>query len=305
MPKPDPEHTGPPTLRRFIRDAELDRLIAIAREEDIGKVGDVTSAVMIDEGQAGEAVIAARQPGVVAGGAMLWVIALAYDEAITVRLKVEDGQRVEAGAVIASLSGPLRSLLAAERVALNFCCHLSGVATLTSRFVDAVRGTSTRVYDTRKTLPGLRSLQKYAVACGGGHTHRVGLHDALLIKDNHVADLEIKDWPRAIGAAIKAARKLNKKLAFAMVEVDTLEQLGVALKSGVDAVLLDNFSVEGVREAVAMRDKSAKGVELEVSGGVTLETIEGYARAGADRVSVGALTHSAVALDLGMDLRVT
>jgi len=304
MAKQPPEQPGPPTLRRFASDAELDRLIAAAKAEDFGKAGDVTTAVMIEEDRVGEAVIAAREPGVVAGAAMLWLIALAYDEAVTVKLKTEDGQRVQEGSVVASLTGPVRSLLAVERVALNFCCHLSGVATLTSKFVEAVAGTGAKIYDTRKTLPGLRGVQKYAVACGGGKTHRIGLHDALLIKDNHVAHLELKAWPRAIGAAIKEAKKLNAKLKFAMVEVDTLEQLGAALKSGVDVVLLDNFDAEAVREAVAMRDKSGKGIELEVSGGVTLASVRELAEAGADRVSVGALTHSAKSLDLGMDLRV-
>ncbi|MEO0964581.1 MAG: carboxylating nicotinate-nucleotide diphosphorylase [Planctomycetota bacterium] len=304
MTNADPEQPGPPTLRRFVSDAELDRLIAAAKAEDFGRVGDVTSAVMIDADRGGEAVIAAREAGVIAGGSMLWLIALAYDEGITVKLKVEDGQAVEPGGVVAKLTGPLRSLLAMERVALNFCCHLSGVATLTRRFVDAVAGTEANIYDTRKTLPGLRGLEKYAVACGGGHTHRLGLHDALLIKDNHVAGLELKAWPKAINAAIKAATQLNPKLTFSMVEVDSLDQLAVALKSSVDVVLLDNFKPESVREAVTMRDQSGRRIELEVSGGVTLDSVRELAEAGADRISVGALTHSAKSLDLGLDLRV-
>ncbi|MEM9252124.1 MAG: nicotinate-nucleotide diphosphorylase (carboxylating), partial [Planctomycetota bacterium] len=224
MAKPDPDQPAPPTLRRFVSDAELDRLIATAKAEDFGKVGDVTSAAMIEADRAGEAVIASREAGVIAGGALMWLIALAYDDAVTVKLKHEDGAAVEPGNVVAKLTGPLRSLLAIERVALNFCCHLSGIATLTRRFVDAVEGTSAKIYDTRKTLPGLRGVEKYAVACGGGHTHRMGLNDALLIKDNHVAGLELKAWPKAINAAIKAAKELNPKLAFAMVEVDSLDQ---------------------------------------------------------------------------------
>ncbi|MEO0588585.1 MAG: nicotinate-nucleotide diphosphorylase (carboxylating), partial [Planctomycetota bacterium] len=154
------------------------------------------------------------------------------------------------------------------------------------------------------TLPGLRGLQKYAVRCGGGTTHRTGLHDALLIKDNHVAHLALKDWPKTIRSAIKAARKLNDKLKFAMVEVDTLEQLEVALQAGPDIVLLDNFDPGMAAEAVAMRNKAAPSVQLEASGGVNLDTARPLAEAGVDRLSIGALTHSAPALDLGLDVKV-
>ncbi|MEM6333415.1 MAG: carboxylating nicotinate-nucleotide diphosphorylase [Planctomycetota bacterium] len=304
MSKTEADNQGPPALRRYVSDAELDRLIAIAKAEDLGKVGDVTSLVMIEEAQTGEAAMVARQPGVLAGGALLWLVALAYDEAITVKLKLEDGSAVQPGDTVATLSGPTRGLLGVERVALNLACHLSGVATLTARFVEAVAGTKAKVCDTRKTLPGLRGLQKYAVRCGGGTTHRTGLHDALLIKDNHVAHLPLKDWPKTIRSAIKAARKLNDKLKFAMVEVDTLDQLEVALQAGPDIVLLDNFDPAGVAEAVAMRDKAAPGVQLEASGGVNLDTARPLAEAGVDRLSIGALTHSAPALDLGLDLKV-
>ncbi len=294
--------TTAPSLRAYISDVDLQALIERAKAEDMGKAGDVTSQLFIPEDLTTEASIVAREPGVLAGAALLWLIALAYDEAIEVRLTAHDGETVAPGQPLARLTGPLRGLLAMERVALNFACHLSGVATLTHAYVERVAGTDAKVYDTRKTLPGLRALQKYAVACGGGATHRIGLFDAVLIKDNHLTHLDAGDLGKALKQAVRKARKEHPKLKFIMCEVDRLDQLKPACQSGVDLVLLDNMSPDQLAEAVKLRNRHYKGVELEASGGVTLETVSEIAETGVDRISVGALTHSAPALDLGLDI---
>ena len=294
-----------PSLRTFVSDVELQALIARAQAEDMGKLGDITSQLFIPEDLDGQASIVARQPGQLAGSAMLWLIALAYDDAIETRLTAHDGQAITAGQSIAQFTGPLRSILAMERVALNFVSHLSGVATLTDRYVSQVAGTSARICDTRKTIPGLRALQKYAVACGQGTTHRMGLFDALLIKDNHLAHLGAADLGKALKAAVKKARKQYPKLKFIMVEVDRLDQLKPALASGVDLILLDNMDCDTLAQAVALRDKASRKVALEASGQVSLETVAKIAQTGVDRISVGALTHSAPALDLGLDIAST
>ena len=294
----------PPTLERFISSDELHHLIRHARREDLGDDDlDVTSHALLPAGRRGEAAVVARQPGVAAGLAALSSVAAVYDSAVAVDLQVADGEAVQPGRAVATFTGPLRSLLAIERVALNLLTHLSGVATLTRRFVDAVEGTSARIVDTRKTLPGLRALQKYAVACGGGGTHRLGLHDAMLVKDNHIAHIPLDELPAALERAAAEARRLVPGLKFVQVEVDTPEQLERVLPvPGVDMVLLDNMPPEVLRRAVAMRDQSAPGVKLEASGGVTLDTVRAIAETGVDRISVGALTHSVPALDFGLDI---
>jgi nicotinate-nucleotide pyrophosphorylase (carboxylating) len=210
-----------------------------------------------------------------------------------------EGRTVEPGDEVARIEGPVRSLVAMERTALNFLQHLSGVATLTSKFVAAVGGTKAVILDTRKTTPGWRDLEKYAVRCGGGRNHRFGLYDAVLIKDNHLAWLEHLGDP--IGTAITRARANAPPGTIVVAEVDTLEQLDRALECAVDIVLVDNFGPDGLAEAVRRRDARAPGVLLEVSGRVTLATVGGLARTGVDRISVGALTHSAPALDIGLD----
>ena len=216
-----------------------------------------------------------------------------------------DGQTVASGDVLAELSGPVRQMLTAERLLLNLVGRLSGVATLTRQFVDAVRGTSARIYDTRKTTPGWRRLEKYAVKCGGGCNHRTGLFDAVLIKDNHLAWMQLRP-----GDAVRRAREFLRTTlrdpaqAEAMiieVEVDTLDQLDDALPAGPDIVLLDNMSLDQLRAAVARRNAVAPDIELEASGGVNLRTVCGIAETGVDRISVGALTHSAISLDVALD----
>jgi len=224
---------------------------------------------------------------------------------------VDDAGQVAAGRTLATLAGPARSLLTAERILLNLVGRLSGIATLTRRFVDAVQGTGARIYDTRKTTPGWRRLEKYAVRMGGGHSHRTGLFDAILIKDNHLAlAAESEGADRLTPAeAVRRAREFVETMPAAQaaapmpieVEVDTLEMLEQVLSAQPDLVLLDNMSPEQLKRAVSLRDRLAPRVELEASGGVTLENVAAMAKSGVERISVGALTHSAVSLDVGMD----
>ncbi|MGE5192684.1 MAG: carboxylating nicotinate-nucleotide diphosphorylase, partial [Deltaproteobacteria bacterium] len=212
-----------------------------------------------------------------------------------------DGDRIGPAQVMAEISGRLQSLLIGERTCLNFLTHLSGVATLTRRYVDAVAGTKAGIYDTRKTLPGWRALQKYAVRAGGGHNHRQGLDDMVLIKDNHLAGWRAAGTERSIAAAVRTARERAPARIMIEVEVDTLEQLADALAGQPDIVLLDNMTPDQLRQAVALRHERAPGVELEASGGVSLATVAAIAATGVERISVGALTHSAPALDLACD----
>src|SRR5690606_25593097 len=237
---------------------------------------------------------AARQPGVVAG---LDVAALAFrliDPAITMQTRKPDGSRLEPGDIVATLSGPTRGVLSAERVALNFLSHLSGIATATAGIVEAVRGHKARIVCTRKTTPGLRALEKHAVKAGGGYNHRFGLDDAVLIKDNHIA------VAGGVAAAIERARAAVGHLLKIEVEVDTLEQLDEALSVGVDVVLLDNMSPEQLREAVRRVDGRAI---TEASGRINASTVQAVAATGVDVISAGWLTHSAPILDLGLDVR--
>lgn len=260
--------------------------------EDLGRAGDLTSDAIVPAGLGATMAFAARRPGVVAG---LDVAALAFaliDPAAEMTRAVADGARVGAGEVIAEVRGPARALLMAERTALNFLCHLSGVATVTASVVDAVRDHKARIVCTRKTTPGLRALEKYAVRAGGGANHRFGLDDAILIKDNHIA------IAGDIRLAIERARAGTGHLVKIEVEVDTLAQLEVVLGLGVDAVLLDNMSLEDLRRAVAM----VGGASItEASGGVTPETAAAIAATGVDLISIGWLTHSAPVLDIGLD----
>jgi len=287
---------------RLIGPRELFELIDRARWEDLGAIGDVTSAACIDADREATARLRARQPGRLAGAKLIGSIAKRYDPALTVRLEAGDGDAVDAGQTVARLAGPLRSMLAAERVLLNFITHLSGIATLTGRYVDRVGESGAKVYDTRKTLPGLRHLAKYAVRCGDGCCHRIGLHDAVLIKDNHLAHLGADDLRSAVDAAVRRVRAMRPAPAFVEVEVDTLEQLEPILACDVDIVLLDNFRPKMLEQAVALRDQADARVALEASGGISLETVAAVAATGVDRIAVGALTHSAPALDFGLDI---
>ncbi|MEM9914507.1 MAG: carboxylating nicotinate-nucleotide diphosphorylase [Planctomycetota bacterium] len=292
-----------PPLHDFISDRDLDSLLEVAQREDLGPENiDATSALFIEPETTAQAQVVARQPGVVAGLALLPPIIKRYDPAVRLASTAVDGARVSAGDAVATFDGPLRSILMLERVALNILGHLSGVATHTAAFADRIAHTSAKVYDTRKTLPGLRGLQKYAVACGGGGTHRMGLYDAVLVKDNHLAHVPLARWTDVLRDMAERARQEIDGLKFVMVEVDTLEQLDRVLPAGVDLVLLDNMPPDVLRRAVEKRDMVAPEVRLEASGGVTLDTVVAIAESGVDRISVGALTHSSINLDLGLDI---
>ncbi|MEX0776134.1 MAG: carboxylating nicotinate-nucleotide diphosphorylase [Phycisphaeraceae bacterium] len=295
--------SAPPRLDDYTAPADMTELVARARYEDLGPDGlDITSAALIPAEQQGRAVMRARQAGVLAGAALLPAIVAAYDSAVKLESLRVDAAKLQPGAEVARFTGPLRSILAIERIALNFVTHLSGIATLTARHVELVRGTRARICDTRKTIPGLRGMAKYAVACGGGVSHRMGLYDAVLIKDNHIAHLALADLGAAVRQAVERIGRQNLAVKFIEVEVDSLNQLEQVLSAGMDFVLLDNLPPEVLRQAVVMRDRVAPGVLLEASGGVNLDTVAAIAQTGVDRISVGALTHSAPSLDLGLDI---
>ena len=269
-------------------------LVRLALAEDLGDAGDVTSVATVPADAPGGADFVARAEGVVAGLQVVVEVCAQVDPAVAVTLVARDGDTVGPGQVVASMTGPARSLLAAERTALNFLTHLSGVATQTAAWVRAVQQTGCVVRDTRKTLPGLRLLQKQAVAAGGGTNHRAGLYDALLVKDNHVAAAG------GITAATKAALDGAGGRPI-QIEVDTLAQLDEALAAGARSVLLDNFGLDDTREAVRRCRALAEPVFVEASGGLTLERAAQVAAAGVDALAVGALTHSVHALDIGLD----
>ena len=280
------------------RNAEV--LIDLALAEDLGQSGDLTATVTIPSQARGAARFVTRTEGVVAGLPVVAILAERFELGDSWQPLVEDGDRVLPGAAIARVAGSMRSLLALERTALNFLQRLGGIATLTARFVAQVAGTRAVILDTRKTTPGWRALEKYAVRRGGGRNHRIGLYDAILIKDNHLAWLAAGGDP--IGSALAAARAHAPPGAFVEVEVESLEQLDRALECGPDIILVDNLGPEALAEAVRRRDRMAPGVLLEASGGVTLATVAALAKTGVDRISVGALTHSAPALDIGLDI---
>jgi len=272
-------------------------LVRMAVGEDLMGGDDVTSLATVPASQRSVATFGARAEGVVAGLAVAAAVidAVCGDEASDFDDLVTDGQRVTPGTDVARVTGPTRRLLTAERSALNLLCHLSGVATLTRRWADAVAGTGALVRDTRKTTPGLRALEKYAVRVGGGVNHRMGLADAALVKDNHVMAAG------GVTDAFAAVRALAATIPVE-IEVDSIDGLREALDAGADLVLLDNFAPDEMRAAVAVRNERARGVMLEASGGLTLEVARVVAETGVDYIAVGELTHSARVLDIGLDL---
>lgn len=278
---------------------ECRRLLEWGLKEDLGEAGDITSQSTIPAEAVGSAVIVPRSAGVVAGLPALQILADLRGDRLKVELFSMDGPAQEQQPV-ARLSGPTREILAVERLALNVLSHLSGIATLTARYVAAACGTKAEIRDTRKTLPGWRHLAKYAVRIGGGTNHRIGLYDAVLIKDNHLAALA-KESDDPIAAAIRATRASVPAGTIVEVEVDSLTQLEQALNCGPDIVLLDNMGPENLSLAVEIRDLKAPDVLLEASGKITLDRIPAIAATGIDIISIGALTHSAPILDLGLD----
>ena len=271
------------------------RLVRAALDEDIGG-GDATSLATIDPEATSSARMVARQSLVVAGIELAEIAFREVFPKVEVTRRVNDGSSAGSKDVLLEVTGNTRALLTAERVSLNFVQRLSGVATLTAKYVEAVRGTRAQILDTRKTTPGLRRLEKYAVTCGGGKNHRFGLFDMVLIKDNHLAALK-GERPNAIAAAVQRARQNYPDLKVE-VETDTLEQVQQAVDARADVILLDNMSVEQLRQAVHLVAGRAK---TEASGGVTLATVRSIAETGVDMISVGALTHSATAVDIGLD----
>lgn len=272
----------------------INRIIQLALEEDIGS-GDITGRATIPAEIQANGHFLAKSPGVISGLEVARLVFAELDTAVVLDPVVSDGDQVSPGTVLAYLRGPARSVLAGERVALNFIQRLSGVATATARYVSAIRGTRARIIDTRKTTPGMRVLEKEAVRHGGGHNHRFGLADGVLIKDNHLAAIGGQD---RIARAIMAAREIAPHTMRIEVEVTTLEELDQALAARADVVLLDNMTIAEMAEAV---QRTAGRALLEASGGITLETVRQVAETGVDLISIGALTHSSPSLDISLD----
>lgn len=297
-------------MEKFPPYEDLKELIQLAKREDLGAEGDITSRLLIPADQIGVGTLEQREIGIACGLPLVEMICRAYDERLRVEqipgfhMEIIEGRFSDARRTpLLRIRGPLASLLAAERVILNFLQHLSGVATQTHRFVRRIAGTAAKIYDTRKTLPGMRLLEKYAVRCGGGLNHRTGLYDALLIKDNHLAHVPARELAAFLTRVVVQSRAESPR-RWIEVEVDTLDQFRQVLQvDGLDAILLDNMDCPGMTTAVEERNRAGKkSVALEASGGVTIETVRAIALTGVERISVGAITHSAPALDIGLDV---
>ncbi len=293
-----------PNFRTEFTDTDreaAERLIDLALAEDLAGIGDLTCNALIGERDQAEVLVVARETGIVAGLPIGELVFAKVDPLVGWVPEVKDGTLVEPGQIVARAAGPLAGILIGERTTLNFVGHLSGIASLTHEFVEAARGTAATILDTRKTLPGWRSLAKYAVRAGGGTNHRMGLFDGVLVKDNHIAA-----WSRQVGNsrladAVRQARGASPTKVSVEFEVDTIEQLRDVLEGRPDIVLLDNMNPDQLREAVRLRNEIAPTVLLEASGGITLQTIRAIAETGVERISIGALTHSARCFDLGFD----
>ncbi len=287
-------------------DTAVMRLIELAREEDLG-AGDLSTSLIPNAGEQATFSLLLKQPGVICGTAIAQLVLRAYDPALELHLSEDtlDGYAIsKVPHVLAKIQGPLGSLLSSERVLLNFLQRLCGIATLTQAYVAAVAGSGAKIYDTRKTTPGWRSLEKYAVRCGGGKNHRMGLFDAVLIKDNHFTQRTDRAMPGEAFRMLNQLSRADAKPGFVEVEAETLGQLqGLLSVTGIDVILLDNFSSVDLQKAVQLRDGlGLKGkVELEASGGIDLTTAGQVAATGVERISVGAITHGATAIDLSME----
>ncbi len=276
-------------------DSLINKLIETALQEDIGS-GDVTTEATVPNSSMSKAFVNAREDLVLCGLNIVQAIFKKLDPSICIEPLHYDGEKIRNGETIATIKGRTKPILTGERVALNFLQRLSGVATLTNTYAEKIKGTNAKILDTRKTTPGLRKLEKYAVLCGGGHNHRIGLYDQILVKDNHIAALK-NEKPNPIAAAVKRSRESYPSF-IVEIEADNLNQVCQAVEAGADIVLLDNMKINQIKEAVAI----AKGrVKLEVSGGVNLNTVREIAETGVDFISVGALTHSARAVDIALD----
>jgi nicotinate-nucleotide pyrophosphorylase (carboxylating) len=280
------------TSLKALPDILVERAVKAALEEDLGLAGDITTRATVPDNALAKSAIVSRASGRIAGLQCVEATFRLIDPTVSFEPDVRDGDDVKPGDPVARVSGPAAAILTGERVALNFLCHLSGIATATQAFVKAIEGTNAHICCTRKTTPGLRALEKFAVRAGGAQNHRFGLYDAVLIKDNHIAAAG------GVGEAVKSARAHAGHMIKLEVEVDTLEQLDEVLSLPVDAVLLDNMSLAELVEAVG---RASGKVVTEASGGVTLESVREIAETGVDLISVGSLTHSPKALDLGLD----
>jgi nicotinate-nucleotide pyrophosphorylase (carboxylating) len=280
-------------------------LIRLAIAEDLGSAGDWTTRCLVPEGAPGRVAVVARKPGVVAGLKMVQLVLAEFHAKFDCEFQADDGQAIERGQTLAVFAGSAADILSTERIVLNFLGRLSGIATLTSEYVRRVAGTGAEVYDTRKTTPGWRLLEKYAVRCGGGFNHRLGLDRAVMIKDNHVAlaQQEGMTLPMAVERVRQSLSEHSAQVEAIEVEVDNLQQLAEVLQARPDIVLLDNMTIEQLSQAVHLRNAEMPELVLEASGGVNLDTIAAIAATGVDRISVGALTHSAEVLDIGFDWR--
>lgn len=301
----------PHEFKQIQWDAELAEecraLVRRAMAEDLGDRGDLTTLALVPAERRGRAAIVNREPMVVAGMFAVADVLAEYDGEAILVAHAADGDSLASPMAIAEMEGAARTLLSAERVLLNILGRLSGIATLTRQYVDAVAGTDARIYDTRKTTPGWRTLEKYAVGCGGGMNHRMGLYDAVMIKDNHLAFGAADDSARySPREAVEKVQRFYQDAPFfadliVEVEVDTLEQFESVLPAGPDIVLLDNMPPNLLARAVAQRDQHAPDVQLEASGGITIDNVRAIALSGVDRISIGALTHSARCVDIGLD----
>jgi nicotinate-nucleotide pyrophosphorylase (carboxylating) len=297
-------------MHAFPKFDDIKELIQLARREDLG-ADDVTSRLLIDENAIGVGTLMQKEVGIVAGLPIVEMVCGVYDERLRVEqipgfhMEIIEGRFSDARRTpLLRVRGPMRSLLAAERIILNFLQHMSGVATETGRFVKRVEGTAAKIYDTRKTVPGMRLLDKYAVRCGGGFNLRMGLYDGLLVKDNHLAGKPVRELAGFLSGVINKARNENASLLIE-VEVDTLDQLKEVVKvDGIDVILLDNMDCPTMEQAVAIRNAAGKKgkVDLEASGGITLEMARPVALTGVERIAVGAITHSVAAMDIGLDV---
>lgn len=288
---------------------EIKDIVQLAIKEDIG-TGDITSKIFIPEGSESNGILIAKETGIIAGLPVVGYVLSQIDEDLLFTVNIEDGSRVEKGSVIASVKGSTLSLLSAERLVLNFLQRLSGIATTTNKFAGRVKGYKTQILDTRKTAPGWRYLEKYAVKIGGGVNHRMGLYDQILIKDNHLRIMESEKENGDIGSLVKKARKQIANEVLIEVEVEDLCQIKNMVDAGVDIILFDNMAPSKINEAVEMvkefgnRRAAGTGRDIltEASGNITVENVEEYAKAGVDRISVGMITHSAKALDISFDI---
>jgi nicotinate-nucleotide pyrophosphorylase (carboxylating) len=289
---------------------DLRQIVRLAVREDLDRYQDWTTVSLVDADTQGRAAIVARQTGVMAGLRAMPVVIHQMHAAIQVNLLANDGDEVAGGTVVAEIAGNARDMLTCERPLLNLLGRLSGIATLTHEFVKRIEGTGARIYDTRKTVPGWRRLEKFAVRCGGGHNHRSGLFDAILIKDNHLSLLG-DGTKRSPAQAVTAARQFLAAMdaeyvppgMLVEIEIDRIDELEDVLRAGPDIVLLDNMRLEQLHAAVALRNRTAPSIELEASGGVALETVREIAQSGVERISSGGLTHAARWLDVALDWR--